>query len=236
MKTRIWELDAFRGLCVMGMVTVHLIYDVVDLYRLVRWDYPDAFLFVQNWGGVLFLLISGICATLGSRSVRRGLIVLFCGTVVSAVTVGMYLLRFSGPEIIIYFGVLQCLGFCMILWHFFRKLPTPAIAAVALILIAGGLCLLEIRVDFCWLLPLGFIPEGFQSADYFPLSHFLGFFLLGAVLGRTLYREKKSLLPGADPNNAVVRFLSFFGKHALLIYMLHQPVLAGLVGLIAMAI
>ena len=35
---RIWELDAFRGLCVLGMVIVHLVFDVVYLYRLVDWE------------------------------------------------------------------------------------------------------------------------------------------------------------------------------------------------------
>ena len=76
MKKRIWELDAFRGLCVIGMVIVHLVYDLVDLYRIVDWSYPDWFAFVKDWGGLLFLVLSGICVTLGSRSIRRGLIVL----------------------------------------------------------------------------------------------------------------------------------------------------------------
>lgn len=233
---RIWELDAFRGLCVLGMVAVHGVINAVDLFRLVRWEYSGLFLFIQNWGGVLFLLISGICATLGRRSVRRGFLVLGCGTVVTAVTVGLYLLRFAGLEIIIYFGVLQCLGCCMILWHFFKKLPTAAITGIALVLIAAGLYLWNIRVDFPWLIPLGFIPENFASADYFPLSHFLGFFLIGTVLGRTIYRKKETLFPNVDPQKPIIRFLRFFGKHALLIYMLHQPVLTGILWLIALAV
>ena len=102
MKKRIWELDAFRGICVLGMVIVHFMYDLTDLYGILNWEAPVWFAFVQRWGGVLFLLISGISATLGSRSVRRGLIVLCAGALVSAVTYGMY--RFGGfhKSIIIY--------------------------------------------------------------------------------------------------------------------------------------
>ena len=92
MKKRIWELDAFRGICVLGMVLVHLVYDLVDLYHLIPWKYPDFFLFVKDWGGVTFLMISGISATLGSHSVRRGLMVLACSLVVSGATVVMYLM------------------------------------------------------------------------------------------------------------------------------------------------
>ena len=75
MKNRVWELDALRGICILGVIIVHFVYDITELYALVQLDLPDIFLFVQRWGGVIFLLISGICATLGSRSVRRGAIV-----------------------------------------------------------------------------------------------------------------------------------------------------------------
>ena len=34
-KQRIWELDALRGLCIIGMVVFHLVYDITVLYRLV---------------------------------------------------------------------------------------------------------------------------------------------------------------------------------------------------------
>ena len=235
MKKRIWELDSFRGLCVLGMVAVHLVYDVVDLYRLIPWEYPPLFAFVKNWGGVLFLLISGISATLGSRSVRRGLIVFGCGMVVTAVTVGMYLLKLAGAGIIIYFGVLQCLGVCMILWGLLRKCPTWLLALLSAALIAAGLYLRGVHlVDFPWLVPLGFTFEGFASSDYFPLLPYLGFFLMGSVLGRTVYAKKQTLFPKVNPENGLIRFLNFFGKHSLIIYMVHQPVLSGLVGLIAM--
>ena len=63
MKKRVWELDAFRGLCVLGMVIVHVVFDLIELYALVDWEYPKWFLFVMQWGGLLFILISGICAS-----------------------------------------------------------------------------------------------------------------------------------------------------------------------------
>ena len=76
MKQRIWELDALRGLCILGMVAVHFVYDLVELYGLVQWQYPALFSFIKDWGGVLFLVLSGICVTLGRSHIRRGLQVL----------------------------------------------------------------------------------------------------------------------------------------------------------------
>ena len=235
MKKRLWELDALRGLCVLGMVIVHFVYDLIDLYALVDWEYPEWFLFVMRWGGLLFILISGICATLGSRSVRRGVIVVLCGLVCTAVTYGMYRFGFAYEGIIIYFGVLHCLGTCMILWWGFKRRPAWALAVLGAAMAAAGLYLQTRSFGTgMWLMPLGFMPHKFQSSDYFPLLPYFGFFLLGTVLGRTVYRKKESLLPKVNEKNPVLRFLQFCGRHSLWIYLLHQPVLSGICWLLSL--
>lgn len=227
MKSRIWELDAFRGLCVLGMVAVHFIFDLVYFYGLVDWQLPPAFLFLQQWGGVLFLLLSGICITLGSRSVRRGLIVLAAGLLVSAVTIVMHRVFFFHESVIIRFGVLHCLGICMLLWPIFRKLPWWGLVGVGISMVLVGLYISGIRVTPAWLYPLGLKAEGFQSADYFPLLPNLGFFLLGAAIGKTAYQKKVSLLPDLS-SSLPIRFLTFCGRQSLPIYLLHQPILSGI--------
>ena len=235
MKRRIWELDAFRGLCVLGMVAVHFVYDLIDLYRIVPWSYPDWFLVIMNWGGILFILISGICATLGRRSVRRGLIVVLCGFICTAATWGMYHFGFATKDIIIYFGVLHCLGTCMILWWLFKRLPTAALAVLGVAIAVAGLFLWYTPVDASmYLVPLGFHPADFYSSDYFPLLPNFGYFLIGAVLGRTVYRKKETLLPKINHRNPVLRFLQLCGKHSLWIYLLHQPVLSGICWLLTL--
>ena len=234
MKQRIWELDAFRGFCVLGMIVVHFIYDLTVLYRMIDWEAPALFSFVQNWGGVLFLLLSGACATLGSRSFHRGLIVYGCGLLCTAVTAGMYVLGFADESIMIRFGVLHCLGLCMILWSLLKKLPTRILALLGAVIAITGLLIRGTVVEVTWLYPLGLTSPNFFSSDYFPLLPHLGFFLLGSVLGRTLYRNKQSLLPGMDQKSSVLRFLCFCGRQSLPIYLLHQPVLTAVCEAIAL--
>lgn len=227
MKKRIWELDALRGLCVLGMVAVHFVYDLVELFRLVDWQYPALFRLVKDWGGILFLLISGICVTLGSHPVRRGAAVFACGMLCTAVTAGMYLLGLTDQSILIYFGILHCLGVCMLLWPVFRRCPTWLLGVLGAVLATAGLYLRgPVTVRFPWLVPLGFRFPGFASSDYFPLLPNLGFFLLGAVLGRTVYRDRRTLFPNVSDRLPPVRFLSFCGRQSLWIYLLHQPVLS----------
>ena len=71
MKKRIWELDAFRGICIFGMMVVHFAYDLTDLFGIIQWQYPAWFAFMQRWGGVLFLLISGILPGIHSKQGRK---------------------------------------------------------------------------------------------------------------------------------------------------------------------
>lgn len=227
MKKRIWELDAARGLCVLGMVGVHFVYDLTELYRIVDWQYPGWFSLIKDWGGVLFLLISGISATLGSRSVRRGCIVFACGMICTAVTYGMYRLDMAGRSIIIYFGVLHCLGCCMILWWLLKRLHTWALGILSAGLIGLGLWLRGQVFSFPWLMVLGFLYPGFSSSDYFPLILNLGFFLAGAVVGRLVYGEKKTRLPKVNEENPILRFLTACGRQSLIIYLVHQPLLSG---------
>lgn len=234
MNHRIWELDALRGLCILGMVLVHLVFDLVELYRLVQWDYPPWFTLAMDWGGILFLLICGISATLGSRPFRRGAMVFSCGMLCTAVTLALYRLQLADSSVIIWFGVLHCLGVCSMLWLLLRRLPTWLLAVLGgLLAVAGlGLDALGLRSGIFWLLPLGIPWPGFASADYFPLLPNLGFFLLGTVLGRLLYPTRKSLLPNVDPQILPLRFLRGCGRHSLAIYLLHQPVISGLLMLV----
>ena len=230
MNKRIWELDAIRGLLMILIMAYHLFYDLVFLFSVVKLDTPfllGLYRFCNDWLGSPFLLLSGICVTLGNRPVRRGLQVIGGGMLITIATVGLYLIGFAGKDIIIYFGVLHCLGTCMLLWSLAKKLPTGLLLALGITLAAIGLYIkgCNIRVGFDYLAPLGLISRNFASSDYFPLLPNLGYFLVGAFIGRTVYRKKVSLLPNIAP----VRPLCFIGRNSLLLYLIHQPILAAAV-------
>lgn len=229
---RIWELDALRGVCILCVIAVHLIYDLgffigLDLHL------PAWYVFIQQYGGVIFVILSGCCATLGSRSFRRGCIVFACGMLISLVTFGMYRLGMATRDVIVWFGVLHLLGICMMLYPVYRKLPTPALAALGAVLVVAGYLIAGTVVQAKFLFPLGLVYEGFTSSDYFPLLPHLGWYMLGTVLGRTVYADKKTRLPGTFRSSAPARFFCWCGRQSLFIYLLHQPIVYGLLELIA---
>ena len=230
MSKRIWELDALRGLALLGMMGIHFVYDLVDLFGVWNWQQPAWYLFFKNNYGAVFFLISGISATLGRCPVKRGAQVFLCGFLCTGVTLAMYLLGFAGKGIIIYMGVLQCLGLCMMLWPLFRRCPDWALTALGLAMMIAGWYLRTQAFPFWLLTPLGFAPYGFTSSDYFPLLPNFGYFLLGAVVGKRAYAGRKSLFPRETPPLGLFRWL---GRHSLMIYLLHQPVLAAIVAVMA---
>lgn len=232
MKQRIWELDALRGIAILGVIIIHLLFDLQFFLNIDLLQNPIVN-FVKNYGGVIFILLSGLCATLGSRSLRRGLIVFAAGMLITAVTVGMVWLNMANDGVIIRFGVLHLLGICMILWPLFRKLPWWALAAVGAVMVALGYWFVGMEVEAGWLFPLGLTNAAFSSADYFPLFPHLGWFLIGGALGKTLYRNKQTLLPKFPSKFFLIRFFCWCGRQSLWIYLLHQPVLYGIVMLLA---
>ena len=226
-KPRIWELDALRGVCILCVIVVHFLFDL-SFFGGLDLTLPAWYVFLQEYGGAIFVVLSGGCVTLGSKSVRRGLIVFACGMLITAVTYGMYRLGMSGADVVVKFGVLHLLGVCMLVYPAFKKLPPATLTVLGLVIAITGYAIRGVVVPQRWLFPLGLTYEGFTSSDYFPLFPQLGYFLIGAAIGKTAYREKKTLLPGSFQKTPVARFFCWCGRQSLFIYLLHQPIVYGL--------
>ncbi len=230
-KSRIWELDALRGVCILCVIVVHFLFDL-SFFGGLDLTLPAWYVFLQEYGGAIFVVLSGVCVTLGSKSVRRGLIVFACGMLITAVTYGMYRLGMSGADVVVKFGVLHLLGVCMLVYPAFKKLPPAALTVLGLVIAITGYAIRGIIVPQRWLFPLGLTYEGFTSSDYFPLFPQLGYFLIGAAIGKTAYREKRTLLPGSFQKTGIARFFCWCGRQSLFIYLLHQPIVYGLLELV----
>jgi len=222
-KNRIWELDALRGLAVLGMITVHFIY---DLYAFCDIEISGGPIFeaIKQNGGIAFILISGICATLGTKSIKRGALVFACGLAISGATRLLYALDVVNKYTVVRFGVLSLLGVCMLLWPLFSKRSPFFLALTGALFIVVGYIFLSVRVPQRFLYPLGLLHYAFYSADYFPVFPYLGYFLMGGAIGKTVYKNKRSLF-GLHRAKYTFPLLRLAGRHSLLIYLVHQPLL-----------
>ncbi len=231
-KPRIWELDALRGLMMVFVVAFHSLFYASVM--LGRFRLPEWLLWFIGHAGLLFVVLSGLCAHLGSRGLRRGALVFAGGMVLTLGSWIGVLLGLLDRAFVIRFGVLHLLGFCMMLSPVLKKLPTWALGALGLVVVIAGYAIEGTVVQTRLLFPLGLMYPGFSSGDYFPILPHLGWFCLGLVLGRLLYQEKKTRLPGVDPRQPLIRLLTFCGRNSLWIFILHLPLIGAVMGILSL--
>ena len=234
-------LDELRGLDLISMMLYHGCWDLVYLFGL-RADW------YEGWPGQLwqqsicwvFILLSGFCVPFGHHTLRRGAQVFAAGALVTAVT-----LIFM-PEDQVIFGVLTLLGSAMLLTGLLEK-ALQRIPPVAGLVISALLFAATRHVSWGYLgfgswklfLPeslyanyftayLGFYPWWFYSTDYFALLPWLFLFWAGYFLHRAVGRERMEPL-----RRSVCPALGSLGRHSLLLYLLHQPVIYGVLLVLA---
>ena len=138
------------------------------------------------------------------------------------------LLLHQNDEFTIRFGILHILALSILLYWLIQiqKLDLR----LRLILTAAGIftgiafSVKPMAGGSAWQAVLIETTSGFYSADYFPMLPWFGYFLLGASLGPLLYPERRSFLPKLSTDRRF-RPVLFAGRHSLLFYLFHQPVI-----------
>lgn len=238
---RIVIIDNLRGLALVYMVFYHFIYDM-------------AFLIQSEWGiaayerhskiaifdTASFILLAGISSAFSRSNSKRGGRLLAIGILFTLVT------AFVFPGQAIYFGILQLLGTCMVLYGAFeeklRKIPAIPMIVVCAVIFAFTYCiqlgfvgikgLFEIQLlpeltNNNLLYPYGIIKSQFATVDYEPLLPWFFLYFGGTYIGGFIvkHRDKLPKFCYANPLPPV----SLIGRHSLLIYVFHQPIILAVI-------
>lgn len=248
-RLRAWELDLIRGIIMVGVTFDHVckfsyswelfqfqtafgkaIESAVGVYvhsTVLKYLYPH----------VLWLLcfMSGISCQFSRSSASRlikfwAVCILFMG--------GYLALHFIVPDIIsgyVIFNIIAVLTISATFWYALDKLKVPDIYRIILgaLIAAAGVTLfycnklLEdgIYVDNEFLALLIYNKHGYRVSpnNFEPLIPHIGFFLLGGVFGRHVYRDKTTKLKRQTPPKWLTPVM-LFGKHSLVAYLV-MPVL-----------
>jgi uncharacterized membrane protein len=81
-----------------------------------------------------------------------------------------------------------------------------------------------------FLIPLGFPPLEYSSADYYPLIPWFGYYLIGQGIG--YISTKNNFLSSLDLYTSRSPLVLWLGRHALMGYMAHVPILYGVMWMI----
>ena len=208
-------LDELRGLDLVSMMLYHACWDLVFLFDVnMRWYAGTPGRLWQQTICWVFILLSGFCAPFGRYMLRRGTVVFGAGAVVTLATLVFM------PEGRVIFGVLTFLGTAMLLTGVLEPLLKKVMPAVGL----GGwkLMLPQSLYANYFTAFFGFYPDWFYSTDYFGLLPWLFLFWAGYYLHKAVGRRRMEPL-----RRPVCPVLGWMGRHSLLLYLLHQPVIYG---------
>lgn len=256
---RVHLIDELRGFAIICMVVYHLFYDLVAIFNVnILLFYSP---FIQTLVPIfvfIFVFISGTASAYSKNNLVRGLKCFALGMLMTAFT------YFFMRDQLIVFGILHMLGTSMMLYgiyeiavrHFKRKYapaksPQKKRQQYCLVIIIGIIfflltynvadgylgigSLLKVKLpeeiyNLGFLFPLGFVSSNFFSSDYFALLPWFFCFAAGTGFGKLL---KQGNMP-RFLYKSHLKPLAFIGRNTLIIYILHQPVVYGILYLIFM--
>ena len=231
---RVFLLDITRGICVLAMVAYHFCWD------LGYFGFIDLQLITQGFGlliaqliGLSFITIAGISSLLLSQSdsfkqkyLKRFFKLVFFSAVISIATLMLDRNSF------IFFGILHFLSVCsltsLILIYIKSSFHLLLIFLCAAIVSISGITF-NLPFMLSW---LGFNKEIPTTNDFYPLFPWITFYFFGFWLGKIIYKklsqENDGFSKPINEINILFKFFEYMGQKALVIYILHQPILFSL--------
>ncbi len=229
MVERLWEIDVTRGIAVVLMIIYHFLFDL-NYLGFVALDFSSlALVAFQRLIAFLFLSLVGVSLVLTRlRGVPIGLhLKRAAGLAVIALLVTFATFVYPGPNGgMIVFGILHFIAVAVLLGYFFVSLPAWVNLVLGLGFLGLGFVLNGLTASTPWLLWLGIPPAGFYTLDYYPLVPWFGIVLLGIFMGQVMDPFSKPLSGKAMPK--LFAGLNYLGRNALAVYLVHQPVLFGI--------
>jgi uncharacterized membrane protein len=229
---RIALIDAFRGLAIVLMIAYHFSFDL-NYHGWIQQDFNQApfWLIARAFIVTLFLLLVGVSLVLNAQRPvstsfwrRQGHLLAAC----LAVSLGSYLMF---PQSFIFFGILHFILLASLAGRLFVRFHYLTLAT-ALLVLAIGLGVSHPLFNTPALQWLGLMTYKPFTEDYVPFFPWFGVVLAGIFVGRLILNQPRpswlsAPLTGMQP-------LALAGRHSLVIYLLHQPILLGIFEMVAL--
>lgn len=238
-KPRMHTLDELRGFAIFCMIFYHAFY-TIGYFFMLPWGawLMNFFAPAEPFFAGLFILIAGLSSNLSHSNLERGVKL---AMIAGAITIVTYFVL--GEKEMIQFGILHMLSVSMMVYGIinkYLKLIPPWLGIIVNSLLFAvcfsvpmhvfgipplfSVTLPDAMYSTPFLFMFGFPQNSFTSSDYFPLIPWMLLFFAGTYIGRIgiLHKFPKFMFKKRIP------FFAFLGRHSLLIYILHQPVIFGI--------
>jgi uncharacterized membrane protein len=225
---RLAAIDVVRGAALIGMAAYHLSWDLA-YFGLAPSDFPltpPMRLFSHLVAGT-FLALVGVSLVLAHhdgfrRRAFQWRLALICGA--AALVTGASLVL--APQYAIYFGVLHCIAVASLLAAPLIEAPVWIAFIAAGLVFVAPLLFANPALNQPAVIWLGLNTVPPNTFDWRPLAPWAGLVFLGLAFARLFWRPlTQSALAQWRPRALPPRALAWAGRHSLLFYLVHQPVL-----------
>lgn len=230
MQKRITIFDTVRGFTMISMAGFHACYDLAYLYG---WDMPwfTQSVFQDIWRASIswvFLFIAGWMCTLSRNNIKRAAKYALAALVVWLAT------TLVSVDDSVSFGIIYCMAACTgivaLTDPVLKKITARWGMPLCLMLFAITLSIPKTIYPVPYLAWLGFPSPGFISGDYYPIIPFIFMYLAGYFAAHIAQGIDKTVPSWAYANPLPA--LASLGRHALPFYLLHQPIILGILELV----
>jgi uncharacterized membrane protein len=230
-RARYERLDAMRAVAIVWMVIFHFCFDLNHFKFIQQNFYTDVFWTAQRACIVsLFLFCAGLGQSVAwsqqqawSRFWRRWAQIAVCAVLVSVGSSVMF------PKSFISFGVLHGIALMLIVLRLTSGLR-HWLWLLGLLAILLPHWVQHPWFDSRWTNWIGLITRKPVTEDHVPMLPWLGVMWWGMAAGQWVLTHRHHWLTGAV--SQALRPMAVLGRWSLSIYMLHQPVLIGVLMLL----
>jgi len=221
-------VDSARGFAVCMMIAYHFLFDTT-YFGLTRFHMLEDAGWIAWRDAIVasFLLLVGLGFVLAERHSQRGRWKRIGQIAAGAalVSAGSYAIF---PASFIYFGVLHFNVLAALVAPFLLRLRRGACLVGAATIVAGYWIHTPLfdPKPVNW---LGFIAHKPITEDYVPVFPWIGVVLIGVALGHAWQAAGLRVAPRLRAlQMRLPRWLGWLGRHSLVVYLVHQPILFGL--------
>lgn len=224
-------LDLIRGLAVIGMIFFHANYLLEHVFFHDVLPLPDTFWYILGkWVALIFIITAWIAIFLSHRKWLSIWKALYRATTLGIIAglISLTTTLFIPDQKILWWIIhfFAIVAFISPVIFFIKKF----ILWLGFFIIFFGNNLIALLPKLTILIPIGSTPSWFYSADYFPLIPWIGYYFIG--YGIAYYLWNRSVLDIFElRTQPYFKWILFFGRNALLIYIIHVPIIYVLIHL-----